>query len=77
MLHSIPEVLFFFTPVLNKTNISKKCVGFLWQVLAEEMPGGELSVEVRNRVGEGQLNEGCGAEWVQKVRGRTDTFLLC
>eukprot|EP00904_Undaria_pinnatifida_P011484 jgi/Undpi1/7466/HiC_scaffold_22.g09939.m1 len=38
----------------------------LAKVLAEEMPGGELSVEVRNRVGEGQLNEGCGAEWVQK-----------
>lgn len=32
------------------------------------MPGGRLEVEVRNRVGEGQLNEGCGAEWVQKVR---------
>lgn len=31
------------------------------------MPGGGLAVEVRNRVGEGQLNEGCGAEWAQKV----------
>lgn len=32
------------------------------------MPGGRLEMEVRNRVGEGQLNEGCGAEWAQKVR---------
>lgn len=42
-------------------------VGFFFQVLAEEMPGGSLEIEVRNRVGEGQLNEGCGAEWAQKV----------
>lgn len=26
-----------------------------------------MQVEIRNRVGEGPLNEGCGAEWVQKV----------
>ncbi|CAB1103506.1 unnamed protein product [Ectocarpus sp. CCAP 1310/34] len=38
----------------------------LAKVLAEEMPGGRLEVEVRNRVGAGQLNEGCGAEWAQK-----------
>lgn len=51
---------------------------FLWQVLEAEMPGGGLAVEVRNRVGEGQLNEGCGAEWAQKVRGgRTSMFELC
>lgn len=37
------------------------------EVLAEEMPGGRLEIQVRNRVGEGQLNEGCGAEWAQKV----------
>ena len=40
------------------------------------MPGGGLAVEVRNRVGEGQLNEGCGAEWAQKVGGRTSIFEL-
>ncbi|CAM9385398.1 unnamed protein product [Scytosiphon promiscuus] len=38
----------------------------LAKVLAEEMPGGRLEIEVRNRVGQGQLNEGCGAEWAQK-----------
>lgn len=38
-----------------------------WQVLAEEIPEGGLQVEVRNKVGEGVLNEGCGAEWAQKV----------
>lgn len=36
--------------------------------MEEEMPGGKMRVEIRNRVGEGPLNEGCGAEWVQKVR---------
>lgn len=40
---------------------------FFFKVLLEEMPGGRLEIEVRNRVGEGQLNEGCGAEWAQKV----------
>lgn len=39
----------------------------LAKVLGEEMPEGGLEVEVRNRVGEGPLNEGCGAEWAQKV----------
>lgn len=29
-----------------------------------------MEVEVRNRVGEGPLNEGCGAEWAQKVPWR-------
>ncbi len=38
------------------------------KVLKEEMPGGRLEIEVRNRVGEGPLNQGCGAEWAQKVR---------
>ena len=38
----------------------------LAKILSKEMPGGKLEIEVRNRVGEGQLNEGCGAEWAQK-----------
>ena len=45
------------------------------KVLAEEMPGGRLEIEVRNRVGEGQLNEGCGAEWAQKVRWRSYVYV--
>ena len=48
-------------------------VRFSLQVMEAEMPGGGLSVEVRNRVGEGQRNEGCGAEWVQKVRQRIES----
>lgn len=52
-------------------------VRFPWQVLEAEMPGGGLAVEVRNRVGEGQLNEGCGAEWAQKVGARTSIFEMC
>ena len=38
------------------------------------MPGGRLEIQVRNRVGEGQLNEGCGAEWAQKVN-TPDSYL--
>ncbi|CAM9771735.1 unnamed protein product [Ascophyllum nodosum] len=38
----------------------------LAKALEDRMPGGDTRVEIRNRVGEGRLNEGCGAEWVQK-----------
>lgn len=52
-------ILFFYTSFLSCGT---------GQVLEEEMPGGKMKVEIRNRVGEGPLNDGCGAEWVQKVR---------
>lgn len=37
------------------------------KAVREGMPEVGFEAEVRNRVGEGVLNEGCGAEWAQKV----------
>lgn len=61
------DSIFVFS-LVSRRHASFRTWGVPCQVLAEEIPLGGLEVEVRNRVGEGQLNEGCGAEWVQKVR---------